>query len=92
MIEEAIRKFARENFSHKYFPVLLGESDKIQPLALVVKKHRSIFKRPLAKSEIVILDGFDRYAENGAQKAVCESISSKMENDMGSRYPLGTFY
>jgi len=81
MIEEAIRKFARENFSHKYFPVLLGESDKIQPLALVVKKHRSIFKKPFAKSEIVILAGFDKYVENGAQKAVCESISSKTQDE-----------
>ena len=31
MIEEAIRKFAQENFSQKYFPVLHGETDKVQP-------------------------------------------------------------
>ena len=99
MIEEAIKRFAQENFSHKYFPVLHGETDKIQPLAVVVKKHRSIFKKPFAKSEIVILAGFDRYVENGAQKIVCQSISSetrdeelslKQRIDMGSRYPLGT--
>ena len=101
MIEEAIRKFAQENFSHKYFPVPHGETDKVQPLALVVKKHRSIFKKPFAKSEIVILAGLQRYVENGAQKIVCQSISSKIQDeelsvkqriDMGSRYPLGTLH
>ena len=100
MIEDAIRKFAQENFSHKYFPVLLGETDKIQPLALVVKQHRSIWKRPFAKSEIVILAGFERYVENGAEEAVRKSIKSnvrdeelsvKQKIDMGSRYPLRTF-
>lgn len=99
MIEEAIRKFAQENFSHRYFPVLHGETDKIQPFAVVVKKHRSIFKKPFAKSEIVILAGFERYVEKGAQKSVCQSISSKIRDeelsekqriDMGSRYPLET--
>ena len=99
MIEEAIRKFAQENFSQKYFPVPQGETDKVQPLALVVKKHRSIFKKPFAKSEIVILAGLQRYVENGAQKIVCQSISSKIQDeelsvkqriDMGSRYPIGT--
>ena len=99
MIEEAIKRFAQENFSHKYFPVLHGETDKIQPLAVVVKKHRSIFKKPFAKSEIVILAGFDRYVENGAQKIVCQSISSKIQDeelsvkqkmDSGFRYLLGT--
>ena len=95
MIEEAIRKFAQENFSHKYFPVLHGETDKIQPLALMVKQHRPLWKRPFAKSEIVILAGFDRYVEDGAQKTVCKSISSNIRDeelatkqrvDMGARY------
>ena len=99
MIEEAIRKFAQENFSHKYFPVLHGETDKIKPLALVVKKHRSIFKKPFAKSEIVILAGFDRYVEKVAKEIVRQSISSKIQDEelsvkqkiaMGARYPLGT--
>ena len=80
MIEEAIRKFAQDNFSYKYFPVLHGETDKVQPLALAVKKHRSIFKKPFAKFEIVILAMFEGYVESGAQKMVCQSISSKMQD------------
>ena len=99
MMIEAIRKFAQENFSHKYFPVLLGESDKIQPLALVVKQHRPIWKRPFGKSEIVILAGFERYVEDGVDETVHESIASKIQDeelsvkqkiDLGARYPLGT--
>ena len=95
MIEETIRKFAQENFSHKYFPVLNGETDKIQPLALLVKQHRPIWKRPFAKSEIVILAGFERYVEDGAQETVCKSIESNLKDeelsmkqrvDMGARY------
>lgn len=96
MIVHAIKKFAQENFSHKYFPVLLGESDKIQPLALVVKQHRPIWKRPFAKSEIVILAGFEKYVEDGAEETVQESITSKIQHeelsvkqkiDLGARYP-----
>lgn len=96
MIVDAIKKFAQENFSHKYFPVLLGESDKIQPLALVVKQHRPIWKRPFGKSEIVILAGFEKYVEDGAEQTVQESITSKIQDeelpvkqkiDLGARYP-----
>ena len=99
MIEDAIRKFALENFSHKYFPVLHGETDKIQPLALVVKQHRPLWKRPFAKSEIVILANFGRYVKDDGQEAVCESItrnirdeelSMKQKVGMGERYPIRT--
>ena len=95
MIQEVIRKFAQENFSHKYFPVLHGETDKIQPLALVVRQHRPLWKRPFAKSEIIILAGFDRYVENGSQETVLEAITSnirdeelsmKQKVDMAARY------
>ena len=99
MTKEAISKFAQENFCHKYFTLLHGETDKIQLLALVLKNHRPLWKRPFAQSEIVILGGFEGYVKKGAQKIVCQSISSKTRDeelsvkqriDMGSRYPLGT--
>ena len=99
MIEDAIRKFAKENFSHKYFPVLHGETDKIRPLALVVKQHRPLWKRPFAKSEIVILADFGRYVKDGAQETVRktvdanikdEELSVKQKVDMGARYPIRT--
>ena len=90
MIEEAIRKFVRENLSHKYFPVIHGDTNKIQPLALAVKQHRPPWKRPFAKSEIVILAGLGRYVKDGAQKTVCESIRTNIRDeelkfDMGAR-------
>jgi len=95
MIEYAIRKFAQENFGDKYFPVLHGETDKIQPLALVVRQHRPLWKRPFAKSEIIILAGFDRYVEDGTQETACKAIASiikdeelsmKQRVNMGARY------
>ncbi|XP_078357190.1 uncharacterized protein LOC144642066 [Oculina patagonica] len=92
MMEDAIRRFAQENFSHKYFPVLHGETDKIQPLALVVKQHRSIWKRPFAKMEMVILAGFERYVEKSAEEAVRESVASKIREEelkMKQRIDLG---
>ena len=99
MTKEAISKFAQENFCHKYFTLLHGETDKIQLLALVIMKHRPLWKTPRENSEIVILAGFEKYVVEGAQKIVCQSISSKIQDeelsvkqriDMGSRYPLGT--
>ena len=99
MIRKAIEKFAQETFSHKYFPVLHGETDKIQPLALVVKQHRPVWKRPFARSEIVVHDRFGRYVKDGAQKTVCESITTNIRDKevsiekkayMGARYPIRT--
>ena len=101
MIEEAIRKFAKENFSHKYFPVLHGETDKIQPLALVVKQHRPLWKRPFGKSEIVILANFGRYVKDGAQTTVRKTVAANVKDEelsvkekvnMGARYPIRTLY
>lgn len=82
MIDE-IRRFARDNFSHKleYVPVLHGETDKIQPLALAVKQHRPIWKKPFAKWEIVILGGFDRFVENSVQRTVRESITANLRDE-----------
>ena len=99
MIEEAIRKFAYDNFSHRYFPVLHGETDKIQPSALVVKQHRPLWKRPFAKSELVVHDKFETYVKHGAQKTVCESIATSIKDEelcmkqkvgIGGRYPIRT--
>ena len=65
----------------------------------MLKQHRPIWKRPSAKSEIVILAGLEIFVEDGAQKTVCESISSHIRDEelsikqrvgMGARYPLET--
>ena len=101
MIEEALRKFAQENFSHKYYPVLHGETEKIQPLALVVKKNRPIWKRPFAKWEMIILAELAKYVASGEEVNVfhdClkskikeETFQQKQQNiNMGRRY--GNFF
>lgn len=95
MIEDSLRRFIQENFSDKYFPVLHGETERVQPLGLLVKQRRSIWKRPFAKLEMVILAELERYVEEGAEEAFLESVTSKITEekflmkqkiDMGSRY------
>ena len=97
MIADSLRQFAQENFSDKYFPILHGETDNVKPLALVVKQSRSIWKRPFAKLEMVILAGLEKYVESGAEEAFLESVKSKLTKEeflntqkvgMGSRYAL----
>jgi len=97
MITDSLRRFAQENFSDKYLPILHGETGNVKPLALVVKQHRSIWKRPFAKLEMVILAGLERHIESGAEKAFLESVKSKITKEellvtqkagMGSRYVL----
>ena len=97
MILEAIRKFAQDYLSDKYFPVLHGKTDKIQPLALVVKQNRPLWKRPFAKSELVIFADIGKYVKDGAQQTVCKSIAANIKDeelswnqkvDMGARYPI----
>ena len=95
MIAASLRRFAQENFSDKYFPILHGETENVKPLALVVKQRRPIWKRPFAKLEMVILAGLEKYVESGAEEAFLESVKSKMTKEqflkiqnvgMGSRY------
>ena len=99
MIEEAIRKFAEDNFWYRYLPVPHGETDKILPLALVVKQHRPLWKRPFSKSELVVHDKFETYVKHGTQKTVCESIATSIKDEelcmkqkvgIGGRYPIRT--
>ena len=79
MIADSLRWFAQENFSDKYFPILHGETGNVKPLALVVKQRRSIWKRPFAKSEMVILAGLEKYVESGAEEAFLESVKLKIK-------------
>jgi len=81
MIADSLRRFAQENFSDKYLPVLHGETENVKPLALVVKQRRSIWKRPFAKLEMVILAGLERYLESGAEEAFLESVKSKITKE-----------
>lgn len=63
MLEKSLLKFAAENFSDKYCACLHGEINRVKPLALIVKRHRSMFKRPFGKHELIILEGLEKYVE-----------------------------
>ena len=95
MLEERLRKFAQENFSHRYYPILRGESEKIQPLTLAVKRTRSLWKRPRAKHEIIVLSEMAKYVQGDREAKVLrdflesqvkkEMFQSKPTIDMGNR-------
>ena len=95
MIEDALRKFAQENFSNEFYPVLPGETENIQPLKLVIKKNRPIRRRPAAKVEMVILAELTEYVKHGEEvdafhksKIKEEMLSLKQEHDTGARYDI----
>lgn len=87
MIEDSLRRFAKENFSDTYLPVLHGETKNVKPLALVVKKRRSMWKRPFANLEIVILAGLESYVRSGIEETFLESVSSKITEEQISMRP-----
>lgn len=83
MIADALRKFSKQTFSEKTFPVLHGETAKIQPGTLAVKKHRSVWKRPYAKLEMVILAELRKYVKPGEEiKALSESFQTKIKEEV----------
>ena len=98
IMEESLRKFAAENFSHRYFPALHGEIDKVQPLTMVVQKNRPLWKRPFVKLEVIVLAELAKYVKseedtkvfrNYTERKIKEEmlISSPHETiAMGSRY------
>lgn len=83
MIADALRKFSKQTFSEKTFPVLHGETAKIQPGTLAVKKHRSVWKRPYAKLEMVILAELGKYVKRVEEmNAFGESFESKIKEEV----------
>ncbi|PFX29856.1 hypothetical protein AWC38_SpisGene5314 [Stylophora pistillata] len=83
MLEEVLRKFAQENFSHKYYPVLHGESEKIQPLALAVKRPRLIWKRPRGRHEIKVFAELAKYVQGDEEAQVLrDALESHVKEEM----------
>ena len=79
MFEDLLRKFARENFgANKYLPVLHGETTTTKPLALVIKRPRSIWKRPFAKEEITTLDLLEKYIVSEGRDTYVDDLKSKL--------------
>ena len=75
MLEKSLLRFAEENFSDKYCASLHGETKRIRPLALIVKRHRSMFKRPFGKHELVILEGLEKYVEGEGGEEFCKALN-----------------
>ena len=95
MLEKSLQKFATENFSDKYYACLHGETKKIRPLALAVKRRRSVLARPFAKSELIILEGLEKYVESKGEEEFREALNAMAteeelimpnKNSLGARY------
>ena len=79
MIEELLRRFARENFGHaNHVPVLHGHSETAKPLSLIIKRKRSIWKRPFAREEMIILGGLEKLVSSDCQKKYLDAVKSKV--------------
>ena len=97
MLEKSLLKFAEENFSDQYCASLElhGENKEIRPLVLVVKRHRSMFKRPFGKSELMILEGLEKYVEGKGDEEFCKALSKMITEEglvMGPKCSLGERY
>ena len=82
IMEGSLRKFAAENFSQRYFPALHGEIKQVQPLTLVVKKNRPLWKRPFAKLEVIVLAELAKYVENEESEEFRKCLASKIKKEM----------
>jgi len=81
MLEKSLLKFAEENFGDKYCASLHGETKGIRPLALTVKRSRSIFRRPFGKSELIILEGLEKYVEGEGKEEFCKALNSMISEE-----------
>ena len=95
MIEKSLLKFAEENFSDKYWAALHGETKRIRPLALIIKRHRSMFKRPFGKHELIILEGLEKYVEGERGEEFCKALNKIIAEEglaMEPKHSLGKRY
>ena len=95
MLEKSLLKFAEENFSQKYCVCLHGETKRIRPLGLIVKRHRSMFKRPFGKNELIILEGLEKYVEGEGEEKFCKALNKMITEEgqvMEPKLSLGKRY
>lgn len=78
MTQDSIKAFVRENFGKDYLPVYHGHTNIISPLALIVKRKRSLWKRPFGKGEMVIVGGLHRYLTEEKEKHFKNYCRSKL--------------
>lgn len=81
-IEKVLRAFAEQNLSSDhYYPVSHGETTLIKPLAVVVKKRRSIYKRPFAKSEFKVIASLEDYVVTEKRQEFTETVNSTISKE-----------
>ena len=78
MIEELLRRFSRENFNGHYVPLLHGQSKITNPLSLMIKQKRPIWKIPFARDEFIILAGLEKCVSSDSENSYREAVSSKI--------------
>lgn len=75
MIKKVLQALADENFGDHY-PILHGASSSdVKPFVLMVKKKRPIYKRPLTKSEFIIIAGLENYVKE--EQEFLKRVNSK---------------
>ncbi|XP_015777273.1 PREDICTED: uncharacterized protein LOC107355245 isoform X2 [Acropora digitifera] len=82
MIAELLRKFSQENFGDvNYEPVLHGYSETAKPLSLIIKRKRSIWKRPFAKAEMNFLGDLEKFVSSDCKKDYTKAVQSKIASE-----------
>ena len=81
MLEKSLLKFAEESFGAKYCVSLSGVTKRIRPLALIVKRHRKMFKRPFFKSELITLEGLEKYLDGNGEEGFCKALNEMITEE-----------
>ncbi|XP_078358075.1 uncharacterized protein LOC144642850 [Oculina patagonica] len=82
-IEKVLRAFAEENFDEDhYYPVCHGQTAMIKPLGIVVKKPRSIYKRPFGKSKFIVIAVLNDYVVKEKRQEFTETVNSTLKKEI----------
>ena len=61
-----------------YVPLLLPHSETAKPLPLIIKRKRSIWKRPFAKDEMIFLAAMENFISSDCEKEYLEAVKLKV--------------
>ena len=79
MIEKLLRMFSGGKSNNaSYVPLLLPHSETGKPLSLIIKRKRSMWKRPFAKDEMIFLAGLKNFVSSDCEKEYQEAVKLKV--------------
>ena len=84
MLEQALREFAQQNFGadgEEFYPVDQGNTRKVQILALMAKKPRSVFLRPFKTNSLVLLAGLETYMNQSKKEEYLNAVDREIKRD-----------